>query len=132
VWMKSSPLKSKGSLFALTKAYAKQSPKLRLAGCPLPLPIQSDRLNPDARFFEQLIEAPTSDRIAASVDHEGGFNKVRRGHASHQALLNRERAVLRRRLITKDRYFAEVSMIIGAARGRRKASCHDQPIGRAP
>jgi hypothetical protein len=38
VWMKSSPLKSKGSSVALAKAYAKQSPKLSLAGCPLPLP----------------------------------------------------------------------------------------------
>jgi len=35
---KSSPLYSSGSLLAFASAYAKQSPKFSLAGCPLPLP----------------------------------------------------------------------------------------------
>ena len=38
VCVKSWPLKRRGSLIALARAYAKQSPKFNRAGCPLPFP----------------------------------------------------------------------------------------------
>ena len=36
----------------------------------------SDGFNRNVRFVDEIIEAPAGDRIAASVDHKGGFNKV--------------------------------------------------------
>ena len=38
VWVKSLPLNKSGSPISRASAYAKQSPKLSPAGCPLPLP----------------------------------------------------------------------------------------------
>src|SRR5439155_20710474 len=61
-----------------------------------------DGFNRDARFFNKLIEAPTGDRIAASVDHQRSFNKVGGRHASVPISLDRECAILRFGFVAKD------------------------------
>src|SRR5216683_2654906 len=62
----------------------------------------TDRFDNNARFFYKIIEAPAGNRIAASIDHERGFNEVGGGHASCRISLDRESAIFRLRFVAKD------------------------------
>ncbi|WP_159450441.1 hypothetical protein [Bradyrhizobium mercantei] len=76
--MKSSPLKSRG-IRRLGQGVCETIADIAVRRtCDARL-LLSNRLNPDARFFEQFIKAPPRDRIPASVYHECGFDKVGTG-----------------------------------------------------
>jgi hypothetical protein len=61
-----------------------------------------DGFNNDACFFDKIIEASAGNRIAASVDHQRGFNEVGGGHATYRVSLDRERAISRFGFVAKD------------------------------
>ena len=55
---------------------------------------QGDRLNTDVGLFKEFVEASTGNRIAASVDHQSGFNKVSCRYPAAPSFLNCQRTVV--------------------------------------
>src|SRR6516162_9648249 len=64
---------------------------------------QGDGLNADVGFLKELVEAPTGNRIAASVDHQCAFNKVCCRYPAAPSFLNCPRTVPGARFIAQDR-----------------------------
>src|SRR5262249_43956665 len=92
----------------------------------------SDRLDNHLRLFDQVIEAPAGNGIAACVDDERGFDEIG-AETRRSALLSIARAQApasgsSRRIAIS----AEVSTITGAIRACRTVDLRDPRIGTAP